>query len=168
MNKVFSQLGEKIRFFDGAMGTVLQEKGLLPGELPELWNLSHREELIEIHRSYLRAGADFLKTNTFGANRFKLKGSGHTVEEVVSAGVKNALQAVEDWGKGTVFLDIGPTGKLLRPLGELDFEDAVSAFAEMVRAGAAAGAEAVLIETMSDKRLCWLRRRTQTCRCSSP
>lgn len=150
MNKVFSQLGEKIRFFDGAMGTVLQEKGLLPGELPELWNLSHREELIEIHRSYLRAGADFLKTNTFGANRFKLKGSGHTVEEVVSAGVKNALQAVEDWGKGTVFLDIGPTGKLLRPLGELDFEDAVSAFAEMVRAGAAAGAEAVLIETMSD------------------
>lgn len=150
MNKVFSQLGEKIRFFDGAMGTVLQEKGLLPGELPELWNLSHREELIEIHRSYLRAGADFLKTNTFGANCFKLKGSGHTVEEVVSAGVKNALQAVEDCGKGTVFLDIGPTGKLLRPLGELDFEDAVSTFAEMVRAGAAAGAEAVLIETMSD------------------
>ena len=82
MNKVFSQLGEKIRFFDGAMGTVLQEKGLLPGELPELWNLSHREELIEIHRSYLRAGADFLKTNTFGANCFKLKGSGHTVEAV--------------------------------------------------------------------------------------
>mgnify|MGYP000084401571 CR=1 FL=1 len=69
---------------------------------------------------------------------------------MVSAGVKNALQAVEDWGKGTVFLDIGPTGKLLRPLGELDFEDAVSTFAEMVRAGAAAGAEAVLIETMSD------------------
>ena len=94
MNKVFSQLGEKIRFFDGAMGTVLQEKGLLPGELPELWNLSHREELIEIHRSYLRAGADFLKTNTFGANRFKLKGSGHTVEEVVSAGRKHALQSV--------------------------------------------------------------------------
>ncbi|MGI6255596.1 MAG: homocysteine S-methyltransferase family protein [Acutalibacter sp.] len=150
MNLVLSQLGDKIRYFDGAMGTILQEKGLQPGELPELWGLTHREELIEIHRSYLQAGADFLKSNTFGANRFKLEGTGHTVEEVVTAGIENALQAAEDCGKGIVFLDIGPTGKLLQPLGELAFEDAVSAFGEMVRVGTLAGAQAILIETMTD------------------
>lgn len=150
MDQVLRQLGGKIRYFDGAMGTTLQAMGLQPGELPELWNLSRPEDLVEIHRSYLRAGADFLKSNTFGANRFKLEGSGHSVEEVVSAGIRNALQAVADCGKGTVFLDIGPTGKLLRPMGDLDFEDAVAAFKEMVHAGVMAGAEAILIETMSD------------------
>lgn len=150
MHTVLHQLGDKIRYFDGAMGTMLQEKGLLPGEAPELWGLSHREEIVEIHRSYLDAGADFLKTNTFGANRFKLEGSGHSVEEVVTVGIENARQAVKDCGHGTVFLDIGPTGKLLRPLGELDFEEAVSAFGEMVQAGCRAGAEGILLETMSD------------------
>lgn len=150
MNQVLRQLGGKICHFDGAMGTMLQERGLLPGESPELWGLAHREEIVQIHRAYLEAGADFLKTNTFGANRFKLEGSGHTVEEVVTAGVENALQAVEASGHGTVFLDIGPTGKLLRPLGELDFEEAVSAFGEMVQAGCRAGAQGILLETMSD------------------
>lgn len=150
MDKVLSQLGGRICLFDGAMGTTLQAMGLQPGELPELWSLTHREDLVGIHRSYLQAGADFLKTNTFGANRFKLEGTGHSVEEVVSAGVRNAQQAVEECGHGLVFLDIGPTGKLLRPLGELDFEDAVSVFGEMVHAGVMAGADAILIETMSD------------------
>ena len=150
MNHVLMQLGGKLCCFDGAMGTILQEKGLQPGELPELWGLSHREEIVAIHRSYLEAGADFLKANTFGANRFKLEGSGRTVEEVVTAGIENALQAVKSCGRGTVFLDIGPTGKLLRPLGDLDFEDAVSAFGEMIRVGTMAGAEAILIETMTD------------------
>ncbi len=140
MNHVLMQLGGKLCCFDGAMGTILQEKGLQPGELPELWGLSHREEIVAIHRSYLEAGADFLKANTFGANRFKLEGSGRTVEEVVTAGIENALQAVKSCGRGTVFLDIGPTGKLLRPLGDLDFEDAVSAFGEMIRVGTMAGA----------------------------
>lgn len=88
MNQVLRQLGGKICHFDGAMGTMLQERGLLPGESPELWGLAHREEIVQIHRAYLEAGADFLKTNTFGANRFKLEGSGHTVEEVVTAGVE--------------------------------------------------------------------------------
>lgn len=150
MNRVLMQLGGKLCYFDGAMGTILQEKGLQPGELPELWGISHREEIVAIHRSYLEAGADFLKANTFGANRFKLEGSGHTVEEVVTAGIENALHAVKICGRGTVFLDIGPTGKLLRPLGDLDFEDAVSAFGEMIRVGTMAGAEAILIETMTD------------------
>ena len=150
MSHVLSMLGGKLCYFDGAMGTILQSKGLQPGELPELWNLSHQEELVEIHRSYLDAGTDFIKTNTFGANRFKLEGSGYSVEEIVTAGVQNALKAVTDCGKGVVFLDIGPTGKLLRPMGELAFEDAVSAFGEMVHAGVMAGAQAILIETMSD------------------
>lgn len=150
MNHVLIQLGGKLCYFDGAMGTILQEKGLQPGELPELWGISHREEIVAIHRTYLEAGADFLKANTFGANRFKLEGSGHTVEEVVTAGIENALQAAKTCGRGTVFLDIGPTGKLLRPLGDLDFEDAVSAFGEMIRVGTMAGAEAILIETMTD------------------
>lgn len=150
MNRVLMQLGGKLCYFDGAMGTILQEKGLQPGELPELWGISHREEIVAIHRFYLEAGADFLKANTFGANRFKLEGSGHTVEEVVTVGIENALQAVKTCGRGTVFLDIGPTGKLLRPLGNLDFEDAVSAFGEMIRVGTMAGAEAILIETMTD------------------
>lgn len=150
MNRVLMQLGGKLCYFDGAMGTILQEKGLQPGELPELWGISHREEIVAIHRAYLEAGADFLKANTFGANRFKLEGSGHTVEEVVTAGIENALQAAKTCGRGTVFLDIGPTGKLLRPLGDLDFEDAVSAFGEMIRVGTMAGAEAILIETMTD------------------
>ena len=150
MNHVLMQLGGKLCYFDGAMGTILQEKGLQPGELPELWGISHREEIVAIHRAYLEAGADFLKANTFGANRFKLEGSGHTVEEVVTAGIENALQAAKTCGRGTVFLDIGPTGKLLRPLGDLDFEDAVSAFGEMIRVGTMAGAEAILIETMTD------------------
>ena len=117
MNQVLRQLGGKIRHFDGAMGTMLQERGLLPGESPELWGLAHREEIVQIHRAYLEAGADFLKTNTFGANRFKLEGSGHTVEEVVTAGVENALQAVEACGHGTVFLDIGPQGSFSAPWG---------------------------------------------------
>lgn len=150
MDKVLSQLGGRICLFDGAMGTTLQAMGLQPGELPELWSLTHREDLVGIHRSYLQAGADFLKTNTFGANRVKLEGTGHSVEEVVFAGVRNAQQAVIECGHGLVFLDIGPTGKLLRPLGELDFEDAVSVFGEMVHAGVMAGADAILIETMSD------------------
>ena len=150
MNLVLSQLGDTLRYFDGAMGTILQEKGLQPGEPPELWSLTHRDELVEIHRSYLRAGADFLKANTFGANRFKLEGTGYTVEEVIRAGLENAKQAARDLGKGIVFLDIGPTGKLLQPLGDLAFEDAVSAFGEMVQAGAQAGAQAILIETMTD------------------
>lgn len=117
MHTVLHQLGDKIRYFDGAMGTTLQEKGLLPGEAPELWGLSHREEIVEIHRSYLDAGADFLKTNTFGANRFKLEGSGHSVEEVVTVGIENARQAVKDCGHGTVFWILDQQESFFAPWG---------------------------------------------------
>lgn len=146
-------LGKRMIFFDGGMGTLLQANGLGAGELPELWNLQRPKLIEEIHRSYLEAGADILKTNTFGANRVKLRNSGQSVEKVVSEAVRLAKHAA--WGSGAlVAMDIGPTGKLLEPLGDLTFEDAVSAFAEEAKAGESAGADLILIETMGDSYEC--------------
>lgn len=150
MKNIQEKLGKELLFFDGAMGSLLQEQGLLPGELPELWNLRFPERIYEIHRSYLEAGADILKSNTFGANRCKLADSGHSVKEVISQGIALAKRAVSDAGHGWVALDIGPTGKLLEPLGDLPFEAAVDVFREMVSAGVDAGADCVLIETVAD------------------
>lgn len=150
MNDIMTRLGHKPLFFDGAMGTILQEKGLAPGEAPELWNLQRPEDILAVHRAYLDAGADIITTNTFGANPFKCRENGVEAEAVISAGVRLARQAVEQAGHGAVALDIGPTGKLLFPMGDLAFEDAVEAFAQMAGAGAAAGADCVLIETMND------------------
>jgi len=150
MEDIALKLGKKPLFFDGAMGTMLQAAGLLPGELPELWNIEHPDTIREIHSAYLNAGADILKSNTFGANRYKLEGCGHSVKELVSKGVLLAKEAARSAGHGWTALDIGPTGKLLEPLGDLGFEDAVSAFREMVLAGVEAGADCILIETMSD------------------
>ena len=134
-------------FFDGGMGSLLQERGLKQGELPETWNLKKPEELIRIHREYLEAGADIVLANTFGANRFKYD----NLDEIIAAGIANAKTAVRESGKKAyVALDMGPTGKLLKPMGTLDFEAAVSVYAEVVRAGEKAGADLILIETMSD------------------
>lgn len=150
MNTVLDKLGKEILFFDGAMGTVLQKEGLQPGEAPELWNLRHPEVVFGIHTSYLEAGAQIIKANTFGANPFKCRENGVALEEVVKAGIRLARRAVEQAGEpAAVALDIGPTGKLLAPLGDLPFEEAVSAFGEMVRVGAP-GADCILIETMND------------------
>lgn len=144
-------LKENRLFFDGAMGTLLQEQGLAASELPELWNLSHGEVVESIHRRYLDAGCNLLKTNTFGANRFKLAGCGHSVPEIVSSAVSHAKRAVQSClHPAFVGMDIGPTGKLLKPLGDLSFEDAYDVFAEMAQAGEQAGAEFILIETMGD------------------
>lgn len=141
------ELGKRIIFFDGGLGSLLQERGLKPGELPETWNLTRPEELLAIHKEYLEAGADIILANTFGANRFKYDNT----EEIVEAAVRNAKRAVAESGrKAYVALDLGPTGKLLKPMGTLDFEEAVSVYAQVVRAGAAAGADLILIETMSD------------------
>ena len=134
-------------FCDGGMGSLLQAQGLKPGELPETWNLTRRDVLISIHRSYLEAGADIMTTNTFGANRLKFKDD---LESIVTAAVENARTAVREAGHGYVALDLGPTGRLLKPLGDLDFEDAVKLYKEVVSIGARAGADLVLIETMSD------------------
>ena len=143
------RLGKQRLFFDGAMGTMLQDKGLAVGELPELKNITDSGVITDIHASYVKAGCHILKTNTFGANRLKLSGSGFTAEQVVCAGVANAKKAAQESGV-YVALDIAPTGKLLAPFGDLDFEEAVSIFAEMITAGIKAGADLVLIETMSD------------------
>ena len=132
-------------FFDGAMGTQLQNYGILPGEASEAWNISKPEIITKIHRDYYEAGANIATANTFGANPLKV----NNVEEIVSCAIKNARNAMTDKGQ-FVALDIGPTGKLLKPLGDLDFEDAISAFAVTVRAGVKAGADLILIETMSD------------------
>lgn len=145
---ILNELGKRILFFDGGLGTMIQERGLKVGELPETWNLKFPEILTEIHSSFLEAGADIICANTFGINRLK---HGEQVGELVSAGVRNAKMAVKNCGKTAwVALDIGPTGKLLKPLGTLDFEEAVEIFAEVMRAGEAAGADLIIIETMSD------------------
>ena len=142
------EIGKRILFVDGGMGTLLQEQGLQAGELPETWNLKNPEPIIQIHKAYLAAGADIILANTFGANRFKY---GEDLEKIVTAGVANAKKAVAESGKKAyVALDIGSTGKLLKPMGTLDFEEAVGVFAEIIRVGEKAGADLILIETMSD------------------
>ena len=141
---ILEKLKRGFLFFDGGMGTLLQERGLLPGEAPEKWNLTNPDIITSIHRAYFEAGANVITTNTFGANPLKI----NNVFETVKAAVKNAKSAVfarEQY----VALDIGPTGKLLKPLGDLDFEDAVSAFAETVKAGAS-DCDLIIIETMND------------------
>jgi 5-methyltetrahydrofolate--homocysteine methyltransferase len=135
-------------FFDGAMGTMLQDE-LAPGEPPVFLNVKNPESVLKVHKAYIKAGCNILKTNTFSANRLALSGSGFSVDQVVSAAVTLAKKAVEDSGAFTA-LDIGPTGKLLAPFGDLDFEEAVDIFAEMVKAGVKAGADLILLETMND------------------
>ena len=143
-------LGKKMLFFDGATGTQLQARGLKPGELPESWNFTHPEIVEAVHRGYLDVGSNIVKSNTFGANPIKLKGSGLDCQQTIEAAVAIAKRACGGRENKFVALNLGPTGKLLAPYGDLAFEDAVAAYGEMVRYGAAAGADLILIETMSD------------------
>ena len=200
---LLERLGKEWLFFDGGTGTILQEKGLKGGELPERWNLSRPEDIIDLHCGYLKAGCDIFNTNTFGANALKFPGPGTgrtdtvgsntgrsgaadgpdrnldagagraaaaggqeqesgglrenkeehgELREIVEAAVRLAMEARRraDREDAYIALDIGPTGRLLQPLGDLPFEEAVELFGEVVRIGAAAGADLVLIETMSD------------------
>ena len=145
------RLGKELLFLDGGMGTLLQAEGLAPGELPETWNIEHPEKVEAIHRRYYEAGSDVVLANTFGANVCKFHDDRYTVEVVIRAGIANAKRAGEQIGKETyVALDMGPTGKLLKPMGDLDFDDAYEAFAEAVRYGEKYGADLIHIETMSD------------------
>ena len=136
---------------DGGMGTLLQAEGLCAGERPETWNLTRPDVIRRIHTAYYDAGSHVVSTNTFGAN--PLAFSPHELDAVIRAAVENA-KAARDASSGTqkkfIALDIGPTGKLLKPYGDLDFEDAVAAFAETVRLGVKYGVDLVLIETMND------------------
>lgn len=143
-------LSTHIVCMDGGMGTLLQAAGLAPGEQPERWNLSNPDAVRTIHRAYIEAGSRIISTNTFGANPWH-----YTDEElagIIPAAVQNVRAAIARAGIADAYvaLDIGPSGKLLRPYGDLDFEDAVASFAKVVRLGAAAGADLVLIETMND------------------
>ncbi|GAA0178134.1 hypothetical protein SH2C18_12380 [Clostridium sediminicola] len=140
-------LGKKILVFDGAMGTMLQNRGLKTGEIPELYNLHKKQIVFEIHKKYIDAGADIITTNTFGANEFKLNDTEHSVEEIVKGAVEIAKEAA---GEKFVALDIGPTGKLMAPFGDLTFEKAYDVFKRQIIAGKEAGCDLVLIETMSD------------------
>ncbi len=148
-------LGKKILFFDGGMGTLLQERGLQTGEVPETWNILHPDVIRQIHREYLSAGCNMVSANTFGVNAFKCKALDYTVDELVSAGVrltKEAIAEVRGERDQPMYsaLDIGSIGKLLKPLGEISFDEAYHAFKEIVTAGDRAGADLILIETVSD------------------
>ncbi len=144
-------LKENIVILDGGMGTLLQAKGLMPGEAPERWNLSHAQVVSDIHRAYFDAGSNVVCTNTFGANLLKF--SSEELDEIVRSAVENAKEAraksVSPKEK-FIALDIGPTGKLLKPLGDLAFEDAVSVFAATVKLGEKYGVDLIMIETMND------------------
>lgn len=145
---ILERIKSKTTYFDGGMGTLLQGMGLKPGELPDIWNITQPEKILSVHRAYLEAGCNIIKTNTFGANRTENKA------EVIKAGISLAKQAVSEFADSEieryVAFDIGPLGRLLKPFGDLDFEEAVSIFAESVRIAAACGVDLILIETMND------------------
>lgn len=149
--KITEYMKDHLLILDGGMGSLLQERGLPAGEQPERWNLSHPEIVTAIQKAYFDAGSQVINTNTFGANSLKYDSA--ELEEVITAAVKIAKTAREEStapGEKYIALDIGPTGKLLKPLGDLDFEDAVSVFAQSVRIGVRAGVDLIMIETLSD------------------
>jgi 5-methyltetrahydrofolate--homocysteine methyltransferase len=152
--RLFKELpGKQLLFFDGAMGSQLQKYGLKTGEMPDLWNITHPDTVREIHTEYLEAGCDILKTNTFGCNSIRLSDTPYTTKQIIEIAVKNAKSAIREFNTQKphfTALDIGPIGKLLKPLGDLSFEEAYELFRELVVEGAAAGADLILIETMSD------------------
>ena len=139
-------------FFDGGMGSLLQEKGLKAGEMPEIWNVDKSDAVKSIHKEYLLSGADIITTNTFGCNSLKFNKEGsYSVENIIRRGVRNAKEAIKESGKDAfVALDIGPTGKLLKPLGDLDFSDAYEIYKEIILFGVKENPDIILIETMSD------------------
>ena len=144
-------LKNNIVSLDGGMGTLLQASGLSAGEHPERWNISHPEVIREIQKSYFDAGANVITTNTFGANSLKFERG--ELEDIIAAAIENAKAAkAASISKREKFiaLDIGPTGRLLSPLGDLDFEEAVAVFAETVRIGVKYGVDLIVIETMND------------------
>ena len=135
--------------FDGGMGTMIQPYMKL-GELPEMLNITMPDVIYGVHKAYLEAGADVVETNTLNANRRKLALAGQSVENVITAAVNNARRAVSECGRGYVALSMGSTGVMLEPLGDMSFDEAVDIYAEMAAAGAKAGADLILIETVSD------------------
>ena len=139
-------------FLDGGTGTMLQARGLKPEERTETWTMEKPQELVQIHKSYVEAGADIVNANTFGVNHFRYHGdSGYTPEQMVEAAIANARQAAKQGAGGrTVFvsLDLGPTGEFLEPFGTLTYEEAYDNFRQLAAAGEKAGADCIFVETM--------------------
>ena len=151
MNKITDLLGQKILFFDGAMGTMLQGSGLKAGELPELLNITNPGLITSIHKQYYDCGCNIATVNTFGANACKLRDSGYSSEEVITAAIncaKNAREQSKNTGDKFIAMDMGPIGRLIEPMGDLSFDEAYGLFAEMASCGEKAGADLILIETM--------------------
>ncbi len=149
--KILDYLKNNFIYLDGGMGTLLQARGLESGEMPETWNIEYPEVIRDIHRSYFDAGCNVVLANTFGANRLKFDSD--YLDKIIGAAIENAKIAAEESKakqKKWVALDIGPTGKMLKPLGDLHFEEAVGIFAETVRLGVKHGADLIFIETMND------------------
>ena len=153
MKKLHDLLGKELLFFDGGTGTVLQGMGLKPGELPETWNTKHPERIIQLHYNYFAAGSNIVNTNTFGAfiTKFPLE-----LERLIGAAIDNANAAREKIlsenpdGNYFIAFDIGSCGKLLKPMGDLDFEDCVNLFKKTFRAAFDKKIDCVMIETMND------------------
>ena len=149
--KFLEFLKKNIVYLDGGMGTLLQARGLMAGEQPERWNLSHPDVIVDIQRQYYDAGSHVVCSNTFGANALKFADS--ELEAIIGAALANAREAQKQSmlaQEKFVALDIGPLGKLLKPYGDLDFEDAVAIFAKTVRLGVKYNADLIVIETMND------------------
>ena len=149
--KITDYLKTNILYLDGGMGTLLQEKGLKPGEHPEVWNITHSDIITAIHKSYFDAGSNVVNTNTFGANILKF--SEEELDQIIRSAIGNAKKAVADSNsckEKWVALDIGPTGRMLKPYGDLDFEDAVQVFKKTIVLGEKYGADLIFIETMND------------------
>ncbi|OOO00039.1 MAG: homocysteine methyltransferase [Epulopiscium sp. Nele67-Bin004] len=146
------KIGKERLILDGAMGTMLQNAGLKLGEVPELFNFTNPEIIVDIHKKYLQAGSNIITTNTFGANSYKINDTDYTVEEVILEAVKLARQAIDEVGLGEryVALDIGSTGKLLEPIGDVSFEEMYEVYKEQAAAGQKAGVDIVLLETFTD------------------
>lgn len=148
--KIHELMKKRFVFFDGAMGTMLQNAGLKAGEIPETYNIYHPNIIKKIHEKYIDSGADIITTNTFGANEIKLKDTGFSVEDIIDKAVKIAKEALHSKKDKYIALDIGPIGQLLDPIGTLKFERAYEIFKRQVKAGVKAGCDIILIETISD------------------
>ncbi|MDE7294003.1 MAG: homocysteine S-methyltransferase family protein [Oscillospiraceae bacterium] len=135
-------------FLDGAMGTMLQAKGMEAGGIPEMLNFDKPQWLKEIHGAYIEAGAQIVYTNTFGCNRYKMAKTGKTPGEIIPEAVRIAKEAAD--GRALAALDVGPIGQLLEPTGSLSFEEAYDIFREQMTAGEKAGADLIVCETMTD------------------
>ena len=149
--KITELIKKQIVLCDGGTGTVLQGMGLMPGELPEIWNITNRDKIVSLHKSYVDAGSNIINTNTFGANSLKFPENGeYSYKQIIKEAVINVKEAIGQRDNCYVAYDMGPLGKLLKPLGDMEFEVAVELFAQQVREAVKNNVDLIMIETMND------------------